>query len=106
MNGLRYEVGFGLVEKLLCSSFQRYMIHIPKNSFYKFRKLGHMTDDVIIGSRDQNWSNFFSPKFTQIDFRKSRGGIRPHYKGLLHAIRKFSRGVRWTPYVGLKLKVT
>ena len=51
-----------------------------------------MTDDVIIGSRDQNWSKFFSPKFSQIDFRKSRGGIRPHYKGLLHAIRKFSRG--------------
>ena len=57
--------------------------HTPKNSFYEFRKLGHVTDDVIIiGSRDQNWSNFFSPTFSQIYFRKSRGGIRPHYKGL------------------------
>ena len=68
-------------------SFQRYMIHIPKNSFYKFRKLGHVTDDVIIGSRDQNWSIFFHQNVPKYFL-----GITPNYKGLLVAIRKFTRG--------------
>ena len=98
-NGSRYEDGFGLVEMLLCSSFQRYMTHIPKNSFYKFRKLGHVTDDIIMGSRDQNWSKSFIPKFSQINFRKSHGGIILFYVPFLSGVRRYHRpgqvGLKW-----------
>ena len=64
MNNLRYEVGFGLVGKLLCPSFQRYIIHVPFLYFWEFRIFGHVTGDVIIWSRDQIWEKFWDQNFS------------------------------------------
>ena len=65
VNGLRYEVGFWLVEKPFSSSFQRYIILIPKYYISKFRNFGHMTNDVIIGHVTK-----IGPKFSFQNFPK------------------------------------
>ena len=62
---------------------QKQFLQIPKiGSRYRWR---------LIGSRDQNWAKIFIPKFSQINFRKSYGGIILYYVPFLGGIRRYHR---------------
>ena len=88
---MRYEVGFGLILLHICSSFPPCMIHMHLKDFSKFQNFCHVTNDAIMGSRDQH-SIFFSLKYSQTDFRKSHEGISPHVEGFAIGIIKFTGG--------------
>ena len=75
-------------------SLKRHLVPLSNGISYLypnnvFRNLCHVTDDVIMGHVTKI-GGFFFPKCSQINFRKSHGGIIRHCIGLFRGVRKFT----------------